>query len=341
MSTQKDIKHVASVMRKSRSELVSKSRIRQLGIGYKIRDGKLTDNVGIVVYVSKKPDENTLLSQHIKPIPKEIDGVLTDVIEVKFVPRSTVVPDDARHRPITGGIATIRSPEPATGTLGLVLKKGKGNAAKLYGITNNHVGAGEDVDGMSPAAAKKGDLWIQPGAHGNGRTPQDTIAKLFMWNRLKPSAPGKVNYYDFAMGQIITGGLPGALPNDITEIGAVKGMQDTTLDDRVIKRGRTTLKTVGKVVQLIVPPGTVSVTYNGYPCDFTDQVVISGDPDPRVPFSLAGDSGSVIVSADPDTQRNKYVAKALLFAGGPTSDGIDLTIASPIKRIAKDFKFTI
>jgi hypothetical protein len=125
MSTQKDIKHVASVMRKSRSELVSKSRIRQLGIGYKIRDGKLTDNVGIVVYVSKKPDENTLLSQHIKPIPKEIDGVLTDVIEVKFVPRSTVVPDDARRRPITGGIATIRSPEPATGTLGLVLKKEK------------------------------------------------------------------------------------------------------------------------------------------------------------------------------------------------------------------------
>ena len=339
MSSQKDIKRIATILKQRKSELVSRSKVRQLGVGYKIKDGKITDTVGLVVYVSKKPDEATLQNQQIKPIPKEIDGVVTDVIEVKFTPR--VVPDDGRHRPISGGIATIRSPEPASGTLGLVIRKGRGANSRLYGITNNHVGASEDVEGMTPPPAKKGDPWVQPGAHGHGTAPGDTIAKLYKWKKMKPSGPGKMNYYDFAMGQIVAGGLPGALSNEITEIGKVKGIQDITLDDRVMKRGRTTLKTVGKVVQLIVPPGTVSVTYNGFPCDFTDQAVIVGDPDPMVPFSLAGDSGSMVVSADSDTRSNTFAAKALLFAGGPTSDGIDLTVASPVKRIAKDFQFII
>src|SRR5215475_2829817 len=205
MAIKKDIKYIANVMRQSKSDLVKKSRIRQMGIGYKIKDGRLTDNIGIVAYVSKKPDENTLQSQQIKLVPKEIDGIVTDVIEVKFMPRmgmatTTLTPDDGRHRPITGGIAMIRFPEPASGTLGLIIRRGKGKNTKLYGITNNHVGAGEDVRGITPPSAKKGDTWVQPGAHGDGTPPKDTIAKLYRWNRMIPSSPGKVNYFDFAMG---------------------------------------------------------------------------------------------------------------------------------------------
>jgi hypothetical protein len=201
-------------------------------------------------------------------------------------------------------------------------------------------GANEDVKGLVPPAAKKGDYWIQPGAHGGGKVPQDVIAELQKWNKLIPSAPGKFNYYDVSIGEIVKESMPDAKAYEVMEIGPVKGMEDINLGDKVMKRGRTTLKTIGVVSAFIPPPQVVTIEYNGYPCDFTDQVIIVGDPQTNA-FSQPGDSGSVIVSSDLDSQTNAYPAKALLFAGGESSDGIDYTIASPIKRIAKDFQLKI
>ncbi len=80
--------------------------------------------------------------------------------------------------------------------------------------------------------------------------------------------------------------------------------------------------------------------YQGYPCNFVDQAVITGIPE-MTPFSLPGDSGSVIVSADKNSRNNSYGVKALLFAGGRGDDGIDHTIASPIGRIAEEFHLKI
>ena len=150
MSLKKETQAIAKIIEKHRSELVSHYRIRQTAVGYKIKNGKLTDDVGIIAFVSKKQDESKLRSLQIKPVPKEIEGVVTDVQTTRFFPRMA---DDGRHRPIEGGIATIRHPSEYVGTLGLIIRKGN----KLYGITNNHVGANEDVLGMSPPAAKRGD----------------------------------------------------------------------------------------------------------------------------------------------------------------------------------------
>jgi hypothetical protein len=102
-----------------------------------------------------------------------------------------------------------------------------------------------------------------------GSVPRDLIAKLYRWNRLKPQAPGNVNYYDFAMGVIVEPGLSGAKNNEIKDIGAVKGSEDIDLDDIVMKRARTTLKTVGRV---IATDARVYIPYQGYNCDFTGQV---------------------------------------------------------------------
>jgi len=52
--------------------------------------------------------------------------------------------------------------ETATGTLGLVVEKSN----KLVQITNNHVGANENVDGLSPPGARKGDAITQSGPVG-------------------------------------------------------------------------------------------------------------------------------------------------------------------------------
>ena len=304
-----------------------------MGVGYKIKDGRLTDTVGIVMFVTKKPSNEMLPRQQIEPVPKEIEGITTDIIEIPggFRPRA----DDSRHRPFSGGVAMIHYKTPGTGTLGLIVQRTKGPSKKLYGLTNNHVGANEDVKDLNPPPAKRKDSWIQPGAHGGGRAPKDVIAGLYMWNKLIPSAPGSINYYDAAIGMIINNSLPDAKAYEMMDVGKVKGMEDNNLGDKVMKRGRTTLKTIGMVYALIPPPQTIQVPYRGYPCDFTDQVVIVGDP-PSEPFSLPGDSGSVIVSTNKDST-GSHKAKALLFAGGEGSDGIDYTIASPIKKVAKDF----
>lgn len=190
-----------------------------------------------------------------------------------------------------------------------------------------------NVEGLEPPSARIGDNITQPGVHGGGTVPQDVIATLSDWIRLKPTVPGSVNFYDCAMAEITNDNLSSANPYEVTEIGRVEGTEDIDLGDKVMKRGRTTHKTVGRVVAVDIE---TTVDYQGMPCNFSDQVVIVGIPE-TTPFSLSGDSGSVILSAEKNIETNAFAAKALLFAGGQSDEGIDLTIASPIKRIASDF----
>lgn len=329
MTSRKETQKIANIIKNRRPELVSRYRVRQTAVGYKIKNGKLTNEIGIIVYVSKKRPEFKLRSLQVEPIPKLIEGFITDVQPVRFFPRKA---DDARHRPIQGGIATIRYPSEYVGTLGLIISRGN----KLYGITNNHVGANEDVMGIRPASAKKGDPWVQP---SSGRLPRDLIARLYRWNRLKPQSPGNINYYDFAMGEIVEPALKGAKDHQIRDIGTVEGIEDIQLGDKVIKRGRTTRKTTGKVIAI---DARVYVPYQGYNCDFAGQVTIIGDPNPKIPFSLGGDSGSCIVSSETYGRRKSHKAKALLFAGGENDEtGFDETLASPMRKIARDFAIRI
>ena len=342
----KEFKSIQKVIQTRKSDLIIRNKVRRTGIGYKIKDGKITDEVGILVFVRWKPSIQALLDQKIEPVPKVIDGYKTDVINLPlgFTPRisrlltTSVLPDDLRHRPFEGGCAIINSTgEPATGTLGLIVKKSSDTSDKRFIITNNHVGANEDVEGLTPPGARKGDPITQPGAHGGGQDPQDTIAVLDSWNRLKPSAPGSVNFYDFSMAKIIPEAKAFARAYQVMDIGSVKGVKDINLGDSVMKRGRTTRKTVGKVVAVSVE---TTIDYRGFPCGFEDQVVVVGVPE-TIPFSLAGDSGSVIVSAKKDPNSHAHPVEALLFAGGTTDEGLDFTIGSPIMRIAQDFSLDI
>jgi hypothetical protein len=342
----KIVKDALKVLRKNKPDLIARNKVRRTGIGFKIKNGKVTDEVGIVIFVRYKPSVEALLEQRTEPVPKEIEGYKTDIINIPtgFTPRlsplllTSVLPDDLRHRPFSGGVAIINSTgEPATGTLGLIVNRSGGSSNKLCAITNNHVGANEDVEGLSTPSARKGDPITQPGAHGGGRVPGDVIANLSEWNKLKPSSPTNVNYYDFAMAEITTESTEMARPYEVMDIGKVRGIEDIQLGDKVMKRGRTTQKTIGRVTAVAVE---TTVDYQGYPCNFVDQVAITGIPE-TTPFSLPGDSGSVIVSADKNSRSNSYGVKALLFAGGRGDDGIDHTIASPIRRIADDFDLKI
>jgi len=325
------------LVKKNHAQLVRNHKVKKFGVGLKSMDGRITDEISLIVYVRSKQNFSTLRQNNIAPIPKEIEGIKTDVVELPLGVNQRVLrlletvaaPDDGRYRPILGGEAMIMASVPATGTLGTVIESN----GELYGITNNHVGANEDMEGQTPTA-KEGNDWIQPGAHGGGQDPQDAFAKLSKWNRIKPQALGQENYYDFSMGRITT--TDKVQPYEIKEIGKVEGIEDIEVGDIVMKYGRTTRKTVGRVIAVGVGP--IDIGYGEQPlmCDFTDLVDIVGK-DITEPFSLAGDSGSAICSTD----TAPYKAKALLFAGGPDGHNIDHTFASPIRRIASDFNLDI
>jgi hypothetical protein len=333
--SKKEIRNLTELIKKHRHKLVYEHKVKRTGLGFKITDGKITDEIALIAYVRYKPRLNTLLRNNTAPLSREIDGLKTDVIEIGpgFTTRilrkldEQVIPDDGRHRPISGGEAMIMAGVPATGTLGIILKSN----GDLFGITNNHVGANEYVEGQPPTAEQGVSPWIQPGAQGGGQDPQDDFAKLFKFNEIKPEGIGE-NLYDFSMGKITINQVQ---PYNIKEIGQVEGIEDIELGQTVMKRGRTTLKTVGRVIAVGVQTGGIAYGEQQIPCDFVDQVTIVGDPDPTIPFSLPGDSGSAIVS----TEGPPYKLKALLFAGGPDENtDIDHTIASPFQRIATDFQ---
>jgi hypothetical protein len=119
------------------------------------------------------------------------------------------------------------------------------------------------------------------------------------------------------------------------EIGRVEGTADVTLGDRVIKRGRTTRKRIGEVIT--VGLGNIQIPYQegAAVCNFEDQIEVIGVPQTKE-FSLGGDSGSIVC-----TESIPHRVVGLLFAGGTDPSGTDVTIYSPIQRIADEYNLEI
>jgi hypothetical protein len=64
--------------------LLSLPGVTGVDIGYKIVNGQKTNELVIRIYVEEKKDEDKLPAEQI--IPKEIEGVKTDVIQQRFAP---------------------------------------------------------------------------------------------------------------------------------------------------------------------------------------------------------------------------------------------------------------
>lgn len=70
---------ISEVIEKREPEIYKYPNVVGLGASYRMKAGKPTDELCLVVYVAKKVDEDQLSKNEI--IPKEIDGVKTDVVE--------------------------------------------------------------------------------------------------------------------------------------------------------------------------------------------------------------------------------------------------------------------
>jgi hypothetical protein len=208
------------------------------------------------------------------------------------------------------------------GTLGCFVRL-RGDVAKLFILSNNHVLADENK-------ATVGEAILQPGPFDDGKHPQDLAAKLTKTVKLKRTG---INFVDAAIAEVKTG-LEADL-RTIKGLGKLAGVGTAFADEgtEVAKLGRTTNLTRGRVTAFELD--NVVVGYDLGNIRFDDQIEIEGAGDEG--FSAGGDSGSVIVVAD------TREAIALLFAGGDVggSNGKGLSYANPLHTVLDTLKIDL
>ena len=320
--------------RKYEKNLKKYPYVKGVGVGYKTVGGKKTDQLSVIVTVSKKQPKNLLSSKDL--IPRTIDDIETDVIEIGF-PKA-LISRTAKYRPSPCGVS-IGHYAITAGTQGAIVKDSE---KKLYILSNNHVLANENKCAV-------GDAILQPGPHDGGKNPPDMIAKLEKWIALQgqvstcPVAKvwaslynipnrligGKTelhayadadNEVDCAIAKPVN---ESDLDSSIVDIGKPKGAKDPELDMVCKKSGRTTELTIDGPISLLDWSGDIG--YSNGNLHFIGQGVIIKDK-----FCVGGDSGSVIL----DQADDKVVG--LLFAGSDNS-----TIFNPIRKVLDALKVEV
>ncbi|MCH8979810.1 MAG: hypothetical protein IH945_11300 [Armatimonadetes bacterium] len=288
---------IAEVQDKHESELLALPNVVGVAASLKVKAGKPTKKWCLTVFVEKKQD---IKKGKVAP---RVDGVETDVVEVgKIGP----LPFTARVRPILPGYS-IGHHNITAGTNGCLVRDirrcccGQNTCDKrpccdqdcpsdYLILSNNHILADSNQ-------ASLGDLILQPGPVDGGVYPADGVATLERFEPIVFGASG-YNLVDAAVAR------PLEVRNATASIIGLlipKGVDQAFIGGLVIKAGRTTQVTVGRVTAV---NATVVVSgYSGGSAQFRHQIMTTA-------MSAGGDSGSLLM----DSGLN---AVGLLFAGSP------------------------
>ncbi|HEX3044312.1 MAG TPA: hypothetical protein VHY08_06120, partial [Bacillota bacterium] len=298
------------------NNLLTKANVTGVDIGYKYVNGEKTDKVAIRVFVEKKEDVSEK-----DFIPKEIDGIATDVIETQKIELQVLkIPVDEpilqtetrRFDPLIGGIeigpCRAINGYLLLGTLGAIVQK----EGKKYALSNFHV-MGADSNW------RKGDELVQPSRANGGYCPENVIGKLN--DACLTQKYGNIQMQaDAAISTITNRSISG----EILGIGEIKGSSLPVIGKKVRKHGRTTNLTFGSIDGI---HATVTLDYGEGIGRVTLRNQISIIPDKRknTAFSKSGDSGSVIVD-----ENNNVVG--LLFAGAGNNSRTYANIFSEVEQ---------
>jgi len=326
--------------KKNRGKLLSLQNVVGVGVGYKHAGDESTGEPAFIVYVEKKLPVANLVRSHV--VPKKIDGLATDVVEIGVVKMLGVRTN--RERPCQPGVS-IGHYQSTAGTFGAVVKdKATG---ELMILSNNHVMA--NGSSFQEIKAKSGDPILQPGPYDGG-TIKDRIGILHRYiplvkNYTKTDCPVasavarggtrllnlvrqdyEIRFYkryrgennvDCALAKLDS---PDTVMATILEIGDLAGVTEVKPGSVVQKSGRTTGITTGKVKSIGT---TLQVEMKEEEkVWFIDQVVTEMASQP-------GDSGALVL----DMERR---AAGLLFAG---SDKLTIfnRIANVVDRLGIEF----
>jgi hypothetical protein len=325
-----DIQTISQAQARHTPVLMGKANVVGVGRGYKTVKGRKTDRMCVVVLVRRKVPSVALDAHAV--VPKDVDGVETDVVEVGELTAEAARTE--RIRPAPPGVS-LGHYKITAGTFGAVVRD-QATGDPLI-LSNNHVLANSNE-------AQAGDAILQPGAADGGRLDQDTLAHLVRFVPIQfnvaPSScsvasavawlgnslarglgskhrlqayymdPNAVNRADAAVAAPVA---PGEITDQILEIGSVFGTRPAELGLTVRKSGRTTGFTSGEITVL---EATVTVGYGtARRARFDGQIISS-------PMSSPGDSGSLLVAGD------SMQAVGLLFAGSDQA-----TIFNPIDDV--------
>jgi hypothetical protein len=355
MSTEEAFEAQAAVQ----EELMHRSNVVGVAVGNK---GDKTDPNGepaVVVLVERKLPLSALSAEDV--IPKQVDGVRTDVYEVGYL-RAYDTPRD-RFRPTIPSGVSIGHFKITAGTLGVIVTD-RATGAKLL-LSNNHVLANSND-------ASIGDAILQPGPTDGGQNPGDRVATLERFIRLRyigepdvptPPPPGDggsdggnggcllilaniINLLSGAAGSkqrlVTTTSIPQPAPSAAaaTEAQVVANRVDAAvarpIDPNMFS---SEIRNIGVVSGTKGASLGMNVRKSGRTTDFTTGTVTLLNATVNVaygatqtarfegqiittPMSQGGDSGSLIV----DGTENKAVG--LLFAGSAQA-----TIFNPIQEV--------
>ena len=306
-------------------ELLNRRGVLGVATGRRMRDGKVTDETCVQVFVERKLPEARLAPHELLPARvagREGEQVRTDVIEIT---PPVAEQDTARYRPVPGGCSIGPEASVSAGTLGGYACDNTDDRVVL--LSNNHVISNLDT---MPAARRI----VQPGRLDGGRLPDDVIGTLKRHVALStianPPPPGTlppVTAVDAAIGTIDV-----ARTDNVLQIGnAIYELQAPAVGQAVQKRGRTTRLTNNATVFSV--NGTFNITYrNQTRLGRVANTFVNRSTDGN-PFSAAGDSGSLVFNQRQGQLNGTFPVLGLHFAGGAFNDGTPAAFACDINAV--------
>jgi hypothetical protein len=325
MANDEDMRQRAAVRpskEKAEDRLLAMPGVTGVDIGPKVTKGLPTKHMAIVVYVKKKKPLSQLTPSEV--VPKEIDGVPTDVVEEEIVLHAAgaamleITPqvDASKYTTLEGGISMgpcravyLTPPDVPTagyyifvGTLGVIVKDRSTGAAMA--LTNFHVACVDSTWSV-------GDTQCQPGRVDGGTCPADKFGGI-----------ARAVLSQHVDGSVITIDSGKAYDCSIVDVGDVKGSAAASVGMAVRKRGRTTELTYGTVSSVDY---STSIDYGDGLGVHTlkNQIRVTVDTSQSTQFADHGDSGSAVVTSD-----NKVVG--LHFAGNTAGT---VGVANPIQYV--------
>ena len=259
------------------ASLVQLPGITDMGVGFKMRGGKYTDEISVYIEVEKKLPCSELEDHEI--IPLFIEGVAVDVIEkpekvahVLTMPVSEAESANAtKYRPLKGGSqitnGLVVDGGIAVGTLGCMVQIAKKVDPYIALLSNHHV------------------MFAQGGAIGSS-IGQALLSEGTVGTVIHGEEDGEELDYALAKLSALVDGT-----NHVLDIGDLTGFGNAYIGQRVRKAGRTTGLTTGQITK-------IGLVADASSCRYTGLTMCEGFPkiNPHGIFSDHGDSGSVVVN---------------------------------------------
>lgn len=276
---------------------LSKENVIGLGLGFQVKNGFYTNKKCIKVLVSNKVAPNNLCTKDL--IPKCYKGIPTDVWEIGTPYLQSLT---KKVRPTVCGYSIGPEAFPKGVTLGCIVTDGRNR----FILSCNH--------GIVNAVLPTGAKILQPAIEDGGRFPTDHIGAIRRYVPLKPKIQSQEpqNPVDCC---IISVTNPSIISTEVYGIGKLQGVQTAKLQQPVVKVGRSTEITTGKVLVLNT---TVLARFNDKQYLLTDQIITT-------PMTQPGDSGAILLG-------NGNLALGLV-SGGSSSTSFSNSIANVLESL--------